>query len=123
MPRSRTWLALVAVLVVLAGLATRSSYATGLVGEYGGDVLYAVLIVDLVLLVVPDLARARAGLTALSICFVIETSQLVAVLDPVREYRLAALVLGRGFLWTDLVCYALGVLVALAVDQAAATAP
>jgi hypothetical protein len=41
----------------------------------------------------------------------VELSQLYHApwIDGLRQIRLAALLLGHGFLWSDLVCYAVGV--------------
>jgi hypothetical protein len=50
----------------------------------------------------------------------IELSQLYQAdwIVAVRANRLAALVLGHGFLWSDLCCYAVGVTGAAAADAA-----
>ena len=48
---------------------------------------------------------------SLAIAFAVEASQLyqAAWLNEVRRTTLGALLLGRGFLWSDLVCYAVGI--------------
>ncbi|MDQ3816194.1 MAG: DUF2809 domain-containing protein [Acidobacteriota bacterium] len=50
---------------------------------------------------------AAAGLFSLAV----ELSQLYHApwIDGLRQIRLAALLLGHGFLWSDLVCYGVGV--------------
>ena len=52
----------------------------------------------------------------------IETSQLYHApwIDAIRRTRPGALVLGYGFLWSDLACYAAGVALATAVERLAA---
>ena len=52
-------------------------------------------------------------------CFVIEFSQLYQAdwINAVRATTIGALVLGSGFLWTDLVCYTIGVGLGFAIDK------
>lgn len=55
----------------------------------------------------------------LVICLgLIELSQLYHTpwLDGLRSNRVGALALGRGFLWSDLACYAVGVACGVCVD-------
>ena len=49
---------------------------------------------------------------ALPICFAIELSQLYHApwIDAIRRTLAGALVLGHGFLWSDLACYVAGVM-------------
>ncbi|MFZ5481276.1 MAG: DUF2809 domain-containing protein [Myxococcota bacterium] len=96
------WLA-ASVVVVALGLGSRATPLPDGVG----DALYAVLIYTLTGVVAPR-ARGRAAF-ALATCWAIEASQLAPWLAPIRATRLGALVLGRGFLWSDLAWYTLGV--------------
>ena len=68
-------------------------------------------------LVLPGALYRRAALSALALCYAVEVSQLwhTPWLDQLRAGRLGALVLGRGFLWSDLVCYTAGVLFAVII--------
>lgn len=97
-----------AVLTVGAGLASRAPGLPGFVHAYVGDALYAVLIWTLLRAVFPT---GRIALASVAICAAIEVSQAwhLPALDAARATRLGALVLGRGFLWSDLGCYTLGV--------------
>ena len=56
-----------------------------------------------------DALLATAGLALLT-AFTVEISQLIRGdwLDTIRSTRLGMLLLGRGFLWSDLVAYAGG---------------
>jgi hypothetical protein len=107
--------------VVALGLASRLPGAPAFVVAYVGDALYAVLIYALVGLVAPAVNVGRAAMLALGICWAIEASQAwhPAWLDALRAHRAVALVLGRGFVWSDLACYAVGVAAAAGVDRAA----
>ncbi len=110
---------LAAPLVVAVGLASRSAMAPALVRAWAGDPLYAVLIYVLLRAAKPDATRLRSGAAALLLCGIIEVSQTwhPAWLDAVRATRIGALVLGRGFLWSDLVGYTVGVAVAVGLDR------
>ncbi len=58
-----------------------------------------------------SLSTVEVAAIALLFSLGIELSQLYHApwIDDIRQYRLGALVLGHGFLWTDLVCYSFGV--------------
>jgi hypothetical protein len=68
----------------------------------------------------------RAMLSTLTISCLCEISQTYHApwLDAIRSYRLGVILLGDCFMWSDLVCYAVGVLggslMEWAVQQAAA---
>ncbi len=53
----------------------------------------------------------RVAVTAWLFAFSIELSQLYHSpwLDQIRQTRVGGLILGFGFLWTDLLCYGVGV--------------
>ncbi|MES2645178.1 MAG: DUF2809 domain-containing protein [Myxococcota bacterium] len=118
--RSRRILVVAAGVTVALGLASRLPGAPPFVVAYVGDALYAVLIYWLLAFVRPGAPVMRLALAAWATCALIEASQAwhPAWLDALRAHRLVALVLGRGFLWSDLGCYAVGVLAAGAVDRA-----
>lgn len=61
--------------------------------------------------------RLAAGALAVSVA--VECSQLYHApwIDAIRDTRFGALVLGSGFLWTDLLCYAVGVVIAATIDR------
>ncbi|MCA9149139.1 MAG: DUF2809 domain-containing protein [Planctomycetales bacterium] len=106
--------ALIAIpLVIALGLASRKYgvYLPELLADYAGDTLWAWLVYLLVsLLCASRTLRARAS-TALTVAFLVEFSQLYHApwIDAIRGTSLGGLALGLGFLWTDLVCYTVGV--------------
>lgn len=120
--RGRLFLLPLIVLVVALGLGSRTAAARELlphfVTDYAGDSLWAVMVYLGLLLVLPRLPVRPAAGWALGISVLDELSQLVHTpwLDALRANRFGALVLGRGFLWSDLVCYAVGVALAAGVD-------
>jgi hypothetical protein len=51
-------------------------------------------------------------------CYLTEISQLLhfPLIDSVRNTTIGALVLGFGFLWTDIISYSIGILAAISFD-------
>jgi hypothetical protein len=104
--------ALAGGVVVAAGLAT-ARFGPGPLGDALGDALYAVLVLLLVALMLPRVSRpAQAGI-AVALCWAVEIAQAtggpaaaVAAWPPLQY------LLGTTFVATDLLWYAVGVLVA-----------
>jgi hypothetical protein len=107
-------------LTVLLGLATRvrPDAFPALVARYGGDILWASMLVWLLALLRPGSTTTTRGLVAIGIATLVELSQLIQSpwLTAARATPIGALVLGQGFLWSDLVCYAIGVSLASLLD-------
>jgi hypothetical protein len=104
------------------GLASRR-YAAELpawVGAYAGDALWALLVYWLLGVLWPDWSAPCRALAAGAFATGIELSQLWQApwLQALRHTTLGALVLGQGFLWSDLVCYAVGIVVGLGLEKA-----
>lgn len=119
--RRPTWRFVGALLITIAlGLGTRQfpSVFPPVVARYGGDVLWATMMFWLLALLYPAAPTHRLALSALTISFAVECSQLYRApwIDSVRANPLGALVLGQGFLWSDLLCYTIGVLLAMFID-------
>lgn len=99
--------------VVVLGLASRhyGSHLPPFLAEYAGDTLWALLVFLGISALRPDARLPLRGAAALGIAFVVEISQLYHApwIDGIRGTKLGGVILGYGFLWTDLVCYAVGV--------------
>lgn len=65
------------------------------------------------------LPTKRVALLALLFSFGIEISQLYHApwIDAIRATRLGGLILGFGFLLTDLFCYSVGIVVGTLIDR------
>ena len=98
---------------MLVGLASRRyrNHLPSFVGEFGGDTLWALMLFLLVSFVLARSSLIQRFGISLAIASAIEVSQLnhATWIDGIRNTRLGGLVLGFGFLWTDLVCYAVGI--------------
>lgn len=102
-----------AITTIGLGLASRRFGAAlpEFVAAYAGDTLWALLVYLLLTVAAPSAAIAHRALAALAFAFAIEASQLYHApwIDELRANRLGALILGSGFLWSDLACYAAGI--------------
>lgn len=112
--RSRLLYGVLIVLTIAAGLASRSSLATHLpafVATYAGDTLWALTLFLVLAFAFPGMTTGKIAVTALALSFAVEFSQLYQAgwINAVRDTRIGALVLGHGFLWSDLACYTVGV--------------
>lgn len=118
--RNRSTYALLAVLTIGLGLASRrfSTLLPSWLAKNAGDVLYAVMAYWLLGLCFPRLSPARTALAAGGFCFAIEFLKFVQApwLVAARHNRFGMLVFGSGFHVSNLVCYALGVVLALAPE-------
>ncbi len=104
------------------GLATRrrAEWFPQAVATYGGDVLWASMMYWLIAILRPHDRVARVAVLALSVAFMVEASQLLQI-EPLLSFRdttLGALVLGHGFVASDLIAYAVGVAIAALIDAA-----
>jgi hypothetical protein len=119
--RSRVGYLVLASLTILAGLASRR-YGPGLPGwvvAYAGDALWALLVFWLVGLLWPRWPSRGVGSTAWCVAVAVEISQLwhTSWLDALRHTTLGSLVLGQSFLWNDIGCYTVGVLVGCVLER------
>jgi hypothetical protein len=111
--RTRFVYLLAAIVVVIAGLASRRyrGQLPAFLAEYAGDTLWALMLFLLVsTLLAGRPLRARAAIS-LALAFLVEISQLFHApwIDSIRLTTLGGLVLGFGFLWTDFVFYSVGI--------------
>lgn len=113
--RSRLLWAVFTLGVVVVGLGSRSSWARPLpdwVTAYAGDILWALLVFLLLGFLFPDRPSKHIDWGAIVVAFGVEFSQLCQAefLISLRTSRLGSLILGHGFLASDLVCYTFGIL-------------
>ncbi len=119
--RTRIIYLLSAFAVMLGGLASRRyrSVLPDYVGEYAGDTLWALMLYLLVSTVLAGRPVAFRATISLALAFLVEISQLYHAhwIDNIRNTMPGGLVLGFGFLWTDLVCYAVGIVVGAVTER------
>lgn len=100
---------LIAVIVVIAlGLLSRRIPA---IPQWVGDVLWALMVYLLVRAILISAPLKQVVFISLMFCFAIELSQLYQApwINNIRHTLPGKLILGQGFLWSDLLAYTAGV--------------
>ncbi|RZK81993.1 MAG: DUF2809 domain-containing protein [Pedobacter sp.] len=112
MTTSRGHYGVLIFITIVAGLFSRQILV---IPAVVGDVLWAVMMFLIIRFIFINSELKTIALLALVICYFIELSQLYQApwINNIRENTLGALVLGRGFLWTDLIAYTLGISLSL----------
>ncbi|HEB4952098.1 TPA: DUF2809 domain-containing protein [Bacillus cereus] len=111
--RNRVVYALVTIVVIILGLSSRKfAFALPhLLNDYLGDALWALMIFTGFGFLFPKTEKKKLAFISLMFCYGIEASQLYHAewIDSIRATTLGGLVLGYGFLWSDVVAYTIGV--------------
>ncbi|NIG53804.1 DUF2809 domain-containing protein [Chitinophaga sp. Cy-1792] len=114
--RIRLYYVLLLAVTMWAGLATRHTpdLFPKFISEYGGDILYATFAVFGLRFLWLKPALWKILLAGFIYCVLIEIQQCCQApwLVQLRNTFPFGLILGYGFLWSDIVCYAAGVLLA-----------
>lgn len=105
---------------IFVGLASRSRWVPELIYPYIGDMFYAVMFFFITAFLWPKKKAFHLFIISTLFCFLIECSQLIQTdgLNEIRQTRLGGLVLGFGFLWSDLISYTVGGFLGFAVYYA-----
>ena len=108
------------ILIVVLGLGSRtySDYLPLWVATYAGDTLWAAMVYWGISFLFPFTHLLRRATIALLFSYCIEVSQLYQAdwINVIRGTTLGALVLGHGFLWSDMLCYTIGVGLTVLID-------
>ncbi|HHB1653163.1 MULTISPECIES: DUF2809 domain-containing protein [Bacillus cereus group] len=111
--RNRVVYALFTIVIIILGLSSRKfAFALPhLLNDYLGDALWALMIFTGFGFLFPKTETKKLAFISLMFCYGIEVSQLYHAnwIDSIRATTLGGLVLGYGFLWSDLVAYTIGV--------------
>jgi hypothetical protein len=120
MKQTRIRYLITAIIVIFLGLASRryASYLPEFVANYAGDTLWALMAFLGIRTINPRWKPLNSALAALLFAFSIEISQLYHApwIDDIRHTTLGGLVLGFGFLWSDLLCYCVGISTGVIID-------
>jgi len=114
-------LALIFILItMIIGLGSRKypQFFPAFLAEYLGDTLWAMLVFWLTGLVFAYKSILKVGCTALLFSYLIEISQLYQApwINSIRNTTLGSLVLGHGFLWSDILCYTVGIAIGIVIE-------
>ncbi|WP_309640616.1 DUF2809 domain-containing protein [Flavobacterium sp.] len=112
---TRIFYFLITLLVVLLGILSRKINAIPL---FIGDILYAVMVYFGCRLLFINGSNLKKIIFPLLFCYLIELQQLYNAewLVAIRNTPLGHYALGQGFLWSDLVCYTLGIVMTVLID-------
>ena len=119
MKRNKLLYLLLTIIVMLLGLLSRKIEGLPeIISLYSEDILWALM----VFLLFAFLFNKKSTIFIISwaiICsYSIEISQLYHApwIDAIRNTVLGGLILGFGFLWSDLVCYTIGIIIGIIID-------
>lgn len=101
-----TWLAITT--------RTHRSWFHPLIAEYGGDVIWAGMFLFLLRVFFSQVKLWKLALICYAMGVADELLQLYHApwIESIRQTRIGGLILGFGFLWSDVICYAVGTLIA-----------
>lgn len=108
------------ILVMILGLLSRKINSLSYILEkYSGDCLWALMIFLLFAFVFNKKDIKFITILSLLFCYGIEISQLYHApwIDAIRNTTLGGLILGFGFLWSDILCYTIGIIVGVVLDR------
>lgn len=119
--RGRVWYAVLAGLVIVAGLLWRSKlmFLPPFLSKYGGDALWALMVFFGMGFVFPRLSTRSLALLAMGFSCAVEFSKLnhAPWIDAVRSTLPGRLVLGHTFNWPNLTAYAIGIALGVLGEQ------
>ncbi|WP_002147373.1 ribosomal maturation YjgA family protein [Bacillus cereus] len=111
--RNRLLYAMFTIVVIILGLSLRKfAFALpDLLNDYLGDALWALMIFTGFGFLFSKIETKKLAFISLIFCYGIEISQLYHApwIDNIRATAIGGLVLGYGFLWSDVVAYTIGV--------------
>jgi CDP-diglyceride synthetase len=117
----RAFYLLSAIAILLAGLASRRfrSSLPPFLAEYAGDTLWALMLFLMVSVLMTSQPLKVRATTSLALSYLVEFSQLYHAtwIDSIRQTTLGGLIIGFGFLWSDLVCYSIGIALGAATEM------
>lgn len=101
------------IFTIIVGLSTRkfSAELPTFVAEYSGDTLWAIMVLLILAFIFKNCTTMRIVLMTLLFSYSIEISQLYQAdwINTLRNTTPVGLILGYGFLWSDFICYIIGI--------------
>ncbi|MBU3210253.1 DUF2809 domain-containing protein [Clostridium algidicarnis] len=119
--RNRVNYGILIIIVVLLGIGSRKFgyILPRFIASYLGDTLWGLMIFLVIGFLCNNLNTDIVAISSLIFCFFIEFSQLYhsAFIDSIRSTVIGGLILGFGFLWSDLICYSLGIIIGVLIEK------
>ncbi|CDM68181.1 putative membrane protein [Clostridium bornimense] len=121
MKRNRITYLMCIIVVIILGLASRTyeDILPVFIGKYIGDVLWAFMIYLIIVFLFKRISVIKVSLISLLICYGVEFLQLYQSewINNIRDTVIGSLILGHGFLYTDLICYIVGIVLAVIFEM------
>lgn len=110
MKRIRIIYLILIIITILLGLLSRTEIVPKIIYPYLGDYLYSLMCFFIIAFLFNKMRPIQVALISILVCYSIEILQLYQAdwIENIRNYKLGGLLLGHGFLWSDLVSYTLG---------------
>jgi len=104
------------IITIISGLLSRHF---SFIPLFIGDILWALMAYFIMRFLFVHKPVKFLVIVSLSFCYAIELSQLYKApwINDLRHTLFGRLVLGDGFLWSDLLCYTIGVALGVWVDK------
>ena len=118
--RKRVLYLVLIIIIMILGVCSRKygQYLPKITSEYSGDILWALMVYWGFGFLFSKSSIKYITVISLIFSFGIEISQLYQAkwINTIRETTLGALILGHGFLFSDLVCYTIGILIGVVLE-------
>ena len=118
--RKRATSFLLAITAGILGILSRKfpGYLPPFIVHYTGDTMWAFALYFVLRMFFPGKPLLWNALVCLVLSFLVEVSQLYQAgwINAIRSTMVGALILGNSFVWTDLLCYLAGTILAVLLD-------
>ncbi|MCT4509778.1 MAG: DUF2809 domain-containing protein [Tepidibacter sp.] len=107
------------IIVIIMGLLSRKlDNMQEFIKNYLPDTLWGLMVFFMMGFIFNKSSSLKIVIYSLMFSYCIEISQLYhgEFIDSIRRTTMGGLVLGFGFLWSDLVCYSVGILIGYLLD-------
>lgn len=119
MRRNRILYLILTIITIILGLLSRKVQGLPqIISSYSGDALWALMVFFLFAFLFNKKSTIFILIISIIFSYGIEISQLYHVpwIDSIRATSLGGLILGFGFLWSDIVCYTVGIIIGSVID-------
>lgn len=120
MKRSRLLYLILTIIVMILGLLSRKiSGLPKIIELYSGDILWALMVFLIIAFIFNKKSTIFTISWAIIFSYSVEISQLYHApwIDSIRNTTLGGLILGFGFLWSDLICYTIGIIIGIIIEK------
>ena len=116
--RNRILYSVLIIATIGLGLVSRADFIPKLIYPFFGDILYSLMIFFIIGFIFKDFSSLKIALISIGICYIIELSQFYEAnwIVEIRNNKLGGLILGYGFLWSDLISYLVGGVLGLSIE-------